>query len=156
MLKGIAIACSAIWAGLLFHGCASPEAAPKLAHELPDEISQKMAAQELAWSNGDPDGFMAGAYWPSDSLVFVGARGLTYGYNKVLENYKRSYPDPAAMGQLTFKNLSWKPLDPDHGLLIGMWHLERDSALGALSGHYSLVWENLPEHGWVIIADHSS
>jgi hypothetical protein len=156
MFKGTAIAWCAIWGGLILQGCSSPEAAPELENELPEEISRKMSAQELAWSNGDPGGFMAGAYWPSDSLVFVGAKGLTYGYKQVLENYKRSYPDPAAMGKLTFKNLSWKLLPPDHGLLIGEWHLQRDSSLGPLSGHYSLIWERQPVQGWVIIADHSS
>ena len=115
-----------------------------------------MGAQEIAWSAGDPEGFMAGAYWPSDSLVFVGSRGLTYGYNQVLSNYLKSYPDASAMGTLSFENLSWKRLNVHHGLLIGKWQLERDSTLGTLSGHYSLIWENQPQHGWVIIADHSS
>lgn len=156
MFKGSAIASFVIFGALLFPGCLAPEINPQLSPELPEEISQKMASQELAWSNGDPRGFMAGAYWPSDSLVFVGSQGLTYGYGQVLENYKRSYPDPATMGKLTFNNLSWKRLGIDHGLLIGHWHLERDSLLGPLSGHYSLVWERQPERGWVIIADHSS
>lgn len=156
MFKGDLSALLVLAFAAFLSGCQSSETHAEIAFELPAEVSEKMAAQELAWSNGDPAGFMAGAYKPSDSLVFVGSKGVTYGYNKVLDNYKRSYPDSDAMGKLTFKNLNWKPLNATHGLLIGQWHLERDSLLGPLSGHYSLIWERHPEMGWVIIADHSS
>jgi hypothetical protein len=137
-------------------GLAMPE------EEIPAQVQERMAAQEAAWSQGDVEAFMALAYWPSDSLLFVGSKGLTLGYQTTLTNYKSSYPTGAAMGTLTFENLKWKRLSIDTGYLVGKWHLERGEAedgteLEDLAGHYSLVWRWFGEDaGWLIIADHSS
>lgn len=132
------------------------------AEEIPAQVEERMSAQEAAWSQGDVEAFMALAYWPSDSLLFVGSKGLTLGYQTTLTNYKTSYPTGAAMGTLTFENLEWKRLSIDTGYLVGRWHLERGEAedgteLEDLAGHYSLVWRWFgKEAGWLIIADHSS
>ena len=151
---------------VLMSGCHAPidEAPRDLPKELPQQIADRMAAQEASWSAGDISRFMALAYMPSDSLLFVGSRGLTQGYEVVLENYKTSYPSGAEMGQLSFENLLWQPLAPEVGLLIGKWHLARadeplnsEASLQDLSGHYSLVWKWFgKERGWLIVADHSS
>ena len=50
-----------------------------------------MKAQEKAWSKHDLEGFMKG-YWKNDSLKFFGSRGMTYGWNQTLANYKKGYP----------------------------------------------------------------
>lgn len=110
-----------------------------------------MEEQEKAWNNGDLESFMS-AYWNSDSLMFVGSRGLNYGWSKTLSNYQKSYPDREAMGQLEFENLAFKDLD-DTKLVIGLWTLYRSS--DTLSGSYSLTWRKL-ENQWKIVADHSS
>lgn len=110
-----------------------------------------MDEQEKAWNNGDLESFMS-AYWNSDSLMFVGSRGLNYGWSKTLSNYQKSYPDKEAMGQLEFENLAFKDLD-DTKLVIGLWTLYRSS--DTLSGSYSLTWRKL-ENQWKIVADHSS
>ncbi|GAB4251729.1 MAG: hypothetical protein Kow0079_05930 [Vicingaceae bacterium] len=60
-----------------------------------------MHQQEVAWNNGNIEGFMKG-YWESDSLKFVGKNGIKYGWQNTLENYKKSYPDKATMGILKF------------------------------------------------------
>ncbi len=116
------------------------------------QIDSTMAAQETAWNQGDLEGFMA-AYWKNDSMQFVGSRGLTYGWAPTLANYQKSYPTPEKMGQLLFKNDSYKNLNTNHALVIGRWHLFRQT--DTLKGSYSLVWK-FENNQWKIIADHSS
>ena len=65
------------------------------------QIRNSMNEQLAAWNAGDVDRFML-TYWQSDSLKFIGKSGVTYGWQKTLENYKKNYPDTAAMGKLDF------------------------------------------------------
>ncbi|SHK44589.1 YybH family protein [Hymenobacter psychrotolerans] len=116
-------------------------------------ISSLLSTQTAAWNRGDVQGFMQG-YWQHDSLVFIGKSGLTYGWQRTLDNYRRSYPDAAAMGQLRFEGLRITPDGPDAAHVVGRWHLTRPAA-GDLQGHYLLVLRRI-EGRWVIVADHSS
>jgi len=109
--------------------------------------------QVAAWNRGDLEGFMKG-YLPSEKLMFIGSRGLTYGWQQTLANYQKSYPDRATMGELTFTILEVKPLGSNHMLVIGKWHLARDKKEDA-EGHFSLTWQKI-DGDWYIIADHSS
>lgn len=118
-----------------------------------ETLSGLMQGQEIAWNSGDIQGFMDGVYLESEDLLFVGKNGLKKGYAVTLNNYLKSYPDQAAMGQLQFDNLEFKALGSNHHLVIGKWTLFREQ--DTLGGHYSLVWEKRAE-GWRIIADHSS
>lgn len=111
-----------------------------------------MTEQEKAWNKGDLEGFMA-AYWPSDSLMFIGSRGLTYGWRQTLENYRKAYPDRQAMGKLTFTVLSIERLSLKNAFVVGKWQLERKS--GDLSGYYTLLWRKI-KGNWLIVADHSN
>ncbi len=115
-------------------------------------IEQKMAKQEVCWSHGDLECYMA-AYWKSDSLKFIGSKGLTYGWNSTLANYKKAYPSKESMGKLTFQNLHIEILSNEYVSVIGKWYLSRKE--GDLSGHYSLIWQKI-NNNWVIISDHSS
>tara|TARA_R110002049_G_scaffold305528_2_gene502424 strand:+ start:1966 stop:2424 length:459 start_codon:yes stop_codon:yes gene_type:complete len=115
-------------------------------------IEEKMAAQEVCWNNGDLACFME-VYWKSDSLKFIGSKGLNYGWQLTLDNYKTSYPNKTTMGVLTFTNLHVEQLSEKYISVIGKWHLNRK--MGNLEGHYSLIWEKI-NGDWVIISDHSS
>jgi ketosteroid isomerase-like protein len=115
-------------------------------------IRQILDIQTKAWNKGDLDGFMKG-YWESDSLMFIGNSGVTYGWKNTLNNYKKGYPDTAAMGKLFFDILLIKPLSPDYYQVVGKWFLKR--SIGDLSGHYTLLFKKIEGH-WVIISDHSS
>lgn len=117
-------------------------------------IAKVLETQTAAWNRGDVAGYMQG-YWQSDSLVFIGKRGLTYGWQPTLANYRRSYPNAAAMGQLSFGSLRITPLGPDAAHVVGKWHLTRPKAAGDLEGHFLLVFRRLGGQ-WVIVADHSS
>ena len=115
-------------------------------------IRKLLDDQTKAWNRGDIDNFMTG-YWENDSLMFIGKSGVTYGWKNTLSNYKKNYPDTAAMGQLSFTILDVKKLSPKYYHVIGKWHLKR--SIGDLNGHYTLLFENI-NGKWVIIADHSS
>ena len=115
-------------------------------------INELMKKQEVCWSSGDLECFME-PYWHCDSLKFIGRKGLTYGWQKTLENYKKSYPSSEDMGKLTFTNLYIEQLSKDYVSVIGKWHLER--SMGNLEGHYSLLWKRMGGQ-WKIISDHSS
>jgi ketosteroid isomerase-like protein len=108
--------------------------------------------QTKSWNKGDLDAFMVG-YLNSDSLVFIGKSGPTYGYKNTLANYKKGYPDKSHMGNLHFDIVSIKPLNEDHYFVIGKWHLTR--TVGNLNGIFTLVFKKTKE-GWKIISDHSS
>lgn len=115
-------------------------------------IRHIMAGQEAAWSRGDLEGFMAG-YWKSDSLKFIGSKGITFGWQNTLDNYKKGYADPDAMGKLTFTILSLEKLSRKTVFVVGKWHLSRSA--GDLSGHYTLLWRKIKGR-WLIVTDHSS
>lgn len=108
--------------------------------------------QIKAWNSGDINAFMDG-YLQSDSLVFIGKSGPTYGYEHTLANYKKNYPDKTHMGNLQFEILSLQPLNVDHYFVIGKWKLAR--TVGDLNGVFTILFRKTKE-GWKIIADHSS
>lgn len=108
--------------------------------------------QTRAWNNGDINDFMNG-YWENDSLMFIGKTGVTYGWTNTLNNYKKGYPDTAAMGKLTFTLLAVKRLSKRHYHVVGKWFLKR--SIGDVGGHYTLLFQKINGR-WVIIADHSS
>ncbi|MBC7873393.1 MAG: nuclear transport factor 2 family protein [Ferruginibacter sp.] len=119
-----------------------------------DELSIRkiLEGQTSAWNRGDIDSFMKG-YWENDSLVFIGKSGVTYGWTNTLNNYKKGYPDTAAMGKLTFTLLQVKKLSKEYYHVTGKWFLKR--SIGDVGGHYTLVFRKI-NGGWVIVSDHSS
>jgi ketosteroid isomerase-like protein len=116
------------------------------------DIQLVLHNQEKAWNNGDLEAFMKG-YWESDSLMFVGKSGITYGWQKTLDNYKKGYPDTAAMGKLHFDILEMKPVSEDHYFVIGKWQLTR--SIGNIGGYFSLLFKKINGE-WLIICDHTS
>lgn len=116
-------------------------------------IVQVLTTQTAAWNRGDIPGFMEG-YWKSDSLVFIGRKGPTYGWQPTLTNYQKSYPDAAAMGQLDFSGLRVTLLAPGAAQVVGRWHLARPSA-GDLQGYFLLVLRQV-DGKWVVVADHTN
>ncbi|MEL6676839.1 MAG: nuclear transport factor 2 family protein [Bacteroidota bacterium] len=117
-----------------------------------DAIQAVFAMQQDAWNRGDIDAFMEG-YWKSEELVFVGSGGPKYGWQTTLERYKKSYPDRATMGQLTFEQLKIVKLGPKSAYVLGKWHLKRE--MGDAGGYYSLIWRKI-KGKWVIVSDHTS
>jgi len=108
--------------------------------------------QTKSWNRGDIEGFMEG-YWKSDSMMFIGSKGVRHGWQATLESYKRGYPDTAAMGKLAFDLLQVKRLSKKYYYVVGKWMLTR--SIGDLSGHYDLLLRKI-RGKWYIISDHSS
>ena len=115
-------------------------------------IRKVLDSQTEAWNKGDINGFMQG-YWKDDSLMFIGKNGIHWGWRTTLENYKKNYPDTAAMGKLSFDIVLVKRLSPEYFYVVGKWMLNR--SLGDLGGHYNLLFRKINGQ-WLIIADHSS
>ncbi len=117
-----------------------------------EQIRKLLHTQTEAWNRGDKESFMKG-YWENDSLMFIGKSGVTYGYKNTLENYKKGYPDTAAMGKLSFDLIDVRRLSNDYYHVVGKWHLQR--SIGDVGGHYTLLFRKI-NNKWVIVADHSS
>jgi len=115
------------------------------------EILAVMDMQEQAWSDGDVEAFMQG-YWQSDSLMFVGKNGIKYGWQTTLDNYKKSYPDKAAMGKLEFEVLKLE-VNGDAAYMLGKWSLIRES--DNPNGYFTLYWKKI-DGDWLITIDHTS
>ncbi len=115
-------------------------------------VRKVLTVQIAAWNRGDIDSFMEG-YWKNDSLTFTGKNGVTYGWTKTLNNYKRNYPDTISMGKLSFTIVTLKILQGEYSHVIGKWHLQR--TIGNLEGYFTLLFKKI-KGKWVIIADHTS
>ena len=116
------------------------------------EIRAVLTLQDEEWNRGNIAGFME-SYWKSDSLMFIGKSGITYGWQKTLDNYKKSYPDTAAMGKLRFDLIEFKLLGDKDCFVVGKWFLTR--SIGNLNGAFTILLRKI-NNTWVIIADHSS
>ena len=123
------------------------------AQEKEDKAIRRLLTEQTAsWNKGDIEGFMQ-TYWKSDSLMFIGKSGVTNGWQNTLNNYKKGYPDTAAMGKLSFDIIQVKPVSKEYAFVIGKWMLQRTA--GDLSGHYTLLLRKIKGE-WKIVADHSS
>ena len=116
------------------------------------DILKVMATQQIAWNNGDIDGFMKG-YWKNDSLLFIGSKGPTYGWQKTLDNYKKSYPNKEKMGILEFSDIKVKMLGKNYAYVFGKWKLVRTN--DSPNGIYTLIFQKFKD-GWKIISDHTN
>ena len=115
-------------------------------------IINKLKNQANCWNSGDIDCFMED-YWHHDSLMYIGKKGVTYGWQNTMDNYKIKYPTKKEMGHLEFEFIKLEPLNDDHYFMVGKWHLTRE--IGDIGGHFTLIWKKI-NNNWVIIADHSS
>ena len=116
------------------------------------KILSLLKTQDESWNKGDINGFME-TYLKSDSLMFIGKSGVTYGWQNTLNNYKKGYPDATAMGKLNFTLIDIKKLSRKYYHVVGKWHLTR--SIGDLEGHFTLLMQKI-KGKWYIIADHSS
>ncbi|MBI3520405.1 MAG: nuclear transport factor 2 family protein [Bacteroidetes bacterium] len=114
-------------------------------------VLSHMKTQEESWNKGDVKGFMD-YYWHSDSLKFIGSKGITYGWQKTLDNYMKGYPTKEAMGILTFTIKEATQLSKSSIYIIGQWDLKKEKPSG---GYFTLLWKKI-NNQWVIVADHTS
>ena len=151
-MQRIVLGLSLVFGLALLAGVNPPAAARMAEADAGAAIRELLDRQSTDWNRGDIEGFMAG-YWKSEKTTFAGSNGVSHGWQALLERYRRTYPDRAAMGALTFSELEITTLAPDAALVLGRWHLERAS--GPVGGVFSLVIRKLPE-GWRVVHDHTS
>lgn len=119
--------------------------------EVKQAIEKVMSAQTLAWNNHDLEGFMQG-YWKNDSLKFYGSRGLTYGWDNTLSNYKKSYPTKNESGTLKFVINDISKIENNAYWVMGEYHLSRP--IGDANGVFTIIFKYI-EGQWKIVADMS-
>lgn len=115
-------------------------------------ILNLLEKQRTDWNRGDVVAFMQG-YWKNDSLLFVGKSGATYGWQKTLDNYKKGYPDKAAMGFLTFGIKKVELLTKDRAFVLGSWNVKQEK--NELKGYFTLLLRKI-NGAWKVVVDHSS
>mgnify|MGYP000666344818 FL=1 len=137
---------------LAFLSCSqNPEVERESTRDI-EKVESLMQAQQTAWNEGSLEDFML-PYIKSDSLVFIGSKGLNYGWMKTLANYKKSYPTKERMGKLLFENQKIEKINDAAIWIAGRWNLFRDN--DTINGSYLLVWQKINGE-WKIVADHSS
>jgi ketosteroid isomerase-like protein len=141
---------------IILVSCTQPsKTVPTAPINLQKEISaihEVMNQQAIAWNNADIEGYMQG-YWNSDSLIFTGGKSKTTGWRQAIDRYKKSYPDKAAMGALTFSDLATEVTSAQSAYTTGAWKVETDANVA--DGRFTLVWRK-KQNKWRIVADHSS
>jgi ketosteroid isomerase-like protein len=115
-------------------------------------ILDVLKRQQTNWNTGNIEAFMQD-YWKSDSLLFVGKSAPTYGWRATFDNYKRGYPDKAAMGILSFDIMQVRVLDATNAFVLGAWHLKREKDA---PGGYFTLWFRKINGEWKIVVDHTS
>lgn len=126
--------------------------APFFAFSQEAEIREVLKQQVACWNAGDLECYMDG-YWKSDQLMFVGKKGVTYGWESTLAMYQKSYSTPEKMGQLDLSVKEIYPLSSDYWFVIGQWKLDRKE--DELEGHFSLLLRMI-DGEWKVVVDHSS
>jgi ketosteroid isomerase-like protein len=116
-----------------------------------EQIKKVLFDQAEAWSAGDLELFMQG-YWKSDSLMFVGSKGITYGWDQTLANYRKGYPDKSHTGKLDFEIHHLQKVGVGAYFMIGKFKLTREA--GDASGYFTLLWKKIGGE-WKIVVDHT-
>lgn len=117
-----------------------------------EEIVKALFESRDAWNEGNIEKYME-TYWKSDSLLFVGSKGLTYGWEQTLKNYKKSYSTREMMGYLEFTVHKVDIFNDSSAFVLGGWKVVRQ--IGEIGGYFTLVWKKI-NGKWLIIIDHSS
>jgi len=128
------------------------------------EITSMLDEQAAAWSAGDLEAFCA-VY--ADDAAFASPNGLTRGRQQVLDRYRLSYPDRAAMGQLSLEIIDLRlgsgsevsmlgdamPGRVHAASVLARWTLRREDGDGA-TGLTLLGLRRTPD-GWKVVHDAS-
>jgi ketosteroid isomerase-like protein len=147
--------------------CICLDAAESAGHLAPREAIRKVLDdQAAAWNRGDIDGFMLG-YWNSPELIFTSGGNVRRGWQVTTDQYRKSYPDRARMGELIFSDLEihllnaagQKDREASSAWVLGKWRLKR--ATDEPHGLFTLILQKFPSEtghdgGWKIVHDHTS
>ncbi|WP_435354495.1 YybH family protein [Emticicia sp. SJ17W-69] len=116
-------------------------------------VLKVLARQNDHWNKGNIEAFMED-YWKSDSLMFIGSKGVVYGWKATLDRYHKSYPDSATMGTLKFDIQKTDFHSKTTCWVLGKWHLTRPEK-GDIGGYFTLILKKI-NGKWLIVSDHTS
>ncbi|MGO3181192.1 MAG: YybH family protein [Aequorivita sp.] len=136
---------------LLFFLLATISAISQTETEDKRAILSVLKTQEKAWNQYDLEGYMQG-YWKSDSLKFYGSSGLTNGWQKTLDNYKKGYPSKEYTGTLNFTVDAITKIEENSYHIMGQYHLVRNA--GDANGVFLIIFKRINGE-WRIVADMS-
>ena len=142
------------FAALSLASCKQQAAAPA-APSPQAAIEAALADSAAAWNAGDSNRFM-NLYSAAPGTSFVVPEGVIRGRQAIADHYAKTFAlgDAAKRGTLSIETVDFRPLGPDHALLIGRYHLRYPDGKEA-SGMTSVVFRKEAD-GWKMIADHSS
>ena len=138
-----------IWTCILIH-CNKQPAFDETS--IRKDILAVMDAQVKGWNAAEVEGYMGG-YVKSDSVRFVSGGTANYGWHRIMERFKKRYPDPEAMGTLSFTDISVTVLSDDAAVVFGRYTQERKN--DRLTGLFTLLFRRT-DNGWRIVHDHTS
>lgn len=108
---------------LVIAACASSGASPGARAADEAAILSLLEAQDIAWNDGDIEGFMAG-YWRAPDLRFASGGNITRGWDETLARYKARYGSSEEMGTLTTSDHEIILLSSDAAIAHGKWQLD--------------------------------
>ena len=142
---------------LLFCGQATAQDKPDQLHTLSRgelDVVKIVTQQERAWNQGNIELFTS-FYKNAADTTFIGDH-ISRGYDALVLDYKKNYPNKQAMGTLAFSDLEPRLLDEHFAVVTGRYHVDRDKKSGgSADGAFSLVLEKT-DKGWKIIVDHTT
>lgn len=134
---------------LLLAACASSNVNPSARAADEAAILALLEAQDVAWNEGDIEGFMAG-YLRSPDLRFASGGNITRGWDETLARYKARYGTGAEMGTLTTSDHEIEILSADAAIAHGKWQLDWQGKQPW--GLYTLVLRKT-DGAWRIVSD---
>lgn len=119
--------------------------------EIRQSILSVLQKQEIAWNQGNIDGFMT-HYWKSDMLTFQSSKEKILGWDTMIKRYKKKYL-PNKMGKIRFFDINVRVLAPGAAVVVGkVKDLSSDLPYDAL---FTLVFQKMSGR-WLIVLDHTS
>ncbi|WP_160162597.1 MULTISPECIES: YybH family protein [Hyphomonas] len=134
---------------LFLAACATSGVSPAAETAEEAAILSLLEAQDVAWNDGDIEGFMAG-YWKSPDLRFASGGNITRGWDQTLARYKARYGTGAEMGTLTTSDHEIDILSADAAIAHGKWQLDWQGKQPW--GLYTLILRKV-EGDWLIVSD---
>jgi peptidoglycan/xylan/chitin deacetylase (PgdA/CDA1 family) len=104
-------------------------------------IEALLKTQSDAWNRGDLDTFTS-VY--AEDASFLSPTGLTQGRQKVLERYRRRYPDRQAMGTLSLEIIEVRPAQGIEVTALGDARPSRVQGL-SVAAHWRLAYPDQPD-----------
>lgn len=110
--------------------------------------------QEDCWNKQDIDCFME-AYSKTNPVQAISSKGIVYGYDRILSNYKEKYYPDGTVGHLSFDQFNFRKLTGKLYFVVGRYNLKLEERVKLVQGWFSVIMKK--EKGrWVILTDHSS